>query len=70
MGEQAGAPAGARQNVRSETSQGAVARPGGATQNSGGAIANNEDEAGPEEPVRPGARGGLIRDDANEGMTE
>lgn len=41
-----GAPSGARQNVRSETMQGAAARPGGATQNSGGALANNEDELG------------------------
>ena len=41
-----GAPSGARQNVRSETEQGAVARPGGATQNSGGALANNDDELG------------------------
>ena len=54
MGEQAGAPAGARQNVRSATAQGAVARPGGATQNSGGAIAGNEDEAGPESRSGPG----------------
>jgi hypothetical protein len=41
-----GAPSGARQNVRSEMVQGAVARPGGATQNSGGALANNADELG------------------------
>ncbi|MFL5606580.1 MAG: hypothetical protein ACJ8AD_09060 [Gemmatimonadaceae bacterium] len=41
-----GAPSGARQNVRSEMQQGAVARPGGATQNSGGALANNDDELG------------------------
>jgi hypothetical protein len=41
-----GAPAGARQNVRSGTSQGAVARPGGATQHSGGAIENNAHEMG------------------------
>jgi hypothetical protein len=40
-----GAPGGARQNVRIE-SQGAVARPGGATQNSGGAIETNADELG------------------------
>jgi hypothetical protein len=47
LGEhQAGAPGGARQNVRVATEQGAVARPGGATQNSGGAIEGNEDEAG------------------------
>jgi hypothetical protein len=41
-----GAPAGARQNVRIETEQGAVARPGGATQNSGGALASNDEEFG------------------------
>jgi hypothetical protein len=41
-----GAPSGARQNVRSEAQQGAPARPGGATQNSGGALANNDDELG------------------------
>lgn len=41
-----GAPGGARQNVRIETEQGAVARPGGATQNSGGAIEGNADELG------------------------
>ena len=46
-----GAPGGARQNVRSGTSQGAVARPGGATQNSGGAIENNAEEQGTE-PAR------------------
>ena len=39
MNEPRGAPGGARQHVRSETRQGAVARPGGATQNSGGALA-------------------------------
>ena len=43
-----GAPAGARQNVRSDTEQGAVARPGGATQNSGGAIIANDEEQGTE----------------------
>jgi hypothetical protein len=42
----AGAPAGARQNVRLATEQGAVARPGGATQNSGGAILGNDEECG------------------------
>ena len=47
-----GAPAGARQNVRSDTEQGAVARPGGATQNSGGAIIANDEEQGTE----PGRR--------------
>ena len=41
-----GAPGGARQHVRSETGQGAVARPGGATQNSGGALQSNEEEFG------------------------
>ena len=47
LGErQAGAPGGARQNVRSGTEQGAVALPGGATQNSGGAILLNEEESG------------------------
>ena len=47
LGErQAGAPGGARQNVRVETEQGAVARPGGATQNSGGSIEGNEEESG------------------------
>jgi hypothetical protein len=45
--EIAGAPAGARQNVRvNAAEQGAVARPGGATQNSGGALASNDDEMG------------------------
>jgi hypothetical protein len=47
LGErQAGAPAGARQNVRVATEQGAVARPGGATQNSGGSLELNDEEAG------------------------
>ena len=41
-----GAPGGARQHVRSETKQGAVARPGGATQNSGGALQSNDEELG------------------------
>ena len=45
---QAGAPGGARQHVRSETEQGAVARPGGASQNSGGALASNAEERGNE----------------------
>ena len=54
-GEQAhvshrGAPGGARQHVRSGTSQGAVARPGGAAQNSGGALAGNQEQG--EEPGR------------------
>jgi hypothetical protein len=43
---QTGAPGGARQNVRLATEQGAVARPGGATQNSGGAIESNQEESG------------------------
>jgi hypothetical protein len=46
LNEPHGAPGGARQNVRSETKQGAVARPGGATQNSGGAIVSNDEELG------------------------
>ena len=47
LGErQAGAPGGARQNVRGGTEQGAKARPGGATQNSGGSIELNDEEAG------------------------
>ncbi len=40
----AGAPAGARQNVRAETGQDAEARPAGATQNSGGALESNCEE--------------------------
>ena len=46
MNEPRGAPGGARQHVRSETKQGAVARPGGATQNSGGALQSNDEELG------------------------
>ena len=46
MGHDRGAPGGARQHVRSDTQQGAVARPGGATQNSGGALAGNDEELG------------------------
>ena len=46
MDTEFGAPSGARQNVRSEPLLGAPARPGGATQNSGGALANNDDELG------------------------
>ncbi len=42
-----GAPGGARHHVRSETEQGAVARPGGATQNSGGAIVGNAEQNDP-----------------------
>ncbi len=41
---QSGAPGGARQNVRVETEQGAVGRPGRATQNSGGALESNDEE--------------------------
>ena len=41
-----GAPGGSRQNVRVDTAQGAVARPGGATQNSGGALESNDEESG------------------------
>lgn len=37
---------GARQHVRNDDVQGGVARPGGATQNSGGSLASNEDELG------------------------
>jgi len=46
LSEPRGAPGGARQHVRSETKQGAVARPGGATQNSGGALQSNDEELG------------------------
>jgi hypothetical protein len=52
-----GAPGGARHHVRGETGQGAVARPGGATQNSGGALQSNEEEIG-EIPGRGPGRGG------------
>jgi hypothetical protein len=38
-----GIPGGSRQHVRSGTEQGAVARPGGATQHSGGALNSNEE---------------------------
>jgi len=41
-----GAPAGARHHVRSDAGHDAVARPGGATQNSGGALASNDEELG------------------------
>ena len=44
--QQYGAPGGARQNVRAGTNQGAKARPGGATQNSGGALESNDEELG------------------------
>jgi hypothetical protein len=43
---QRGAPTGARHHVRSDAGHDAVARPGGATQNSGGALAANDDELG------------------------
>jgi hypothetical protein len=46
LNNQRGAPAGARQHVRSDDGSDAVARPGGATQNSGGALASNEEEHG------------------------
>lgn len=46
MNEGRGTPGGARQHVRSDTEQGGVARPGGATQNSGGALASHDDECG------------------------
>ena len=47
LGErQAGAPGGARENVRSETERGAVALPYGASQNSGGSLQANAEEAG------------------------
>jgi hypothetical protein len=46
LNELRGAPGGARQNVRSETGEDAVARPGGATQNSGGALDSYDDECG------------------------
>jgi hypothetical protein len=41
-----GIPGGSRQHVRSETEQGAVSRPGGATQHSGGALNSNAEEFG------------------------
>jgi hypothetical protein len=41
-----GAPRGARHHVRSDTGEDAVARPGGATQNSGGALQSNDEELG------------------------
>ena len=46
LNEMKGAPAGARQNVPSNDGRDAVARPGGATQNSGGSLASNDDELG------------------------
>ena len=45
LGEwQAGAPGGAWQHVQAGTEREAAARPGGATQNSGGAILGNEEQ--------------------------
>ena len=45
LGEgQSGAPSGARQNVQLESEQDVAARPGGATQNSGGALESNCEE--------------------------
>jgi len=41
-----GAPTGARHHVRGDAGHDAVARPGGATQNSGGALASNDEELG------------------------
>ena len=41
-----GIPGGARQHVRRSTEQGGAARPGGATQNSGGALNSNDEELG------------------------
>jgi hypothetical protein len=47
LGErQAGAPSGARENVRGGTERGAVALPYGAAQNSGGSLQANEQESG------------------------
>ena len=46
LGDGRGAPGGARQHVRRETEQGAAARPGGATQNSGGSLQSNDEELG------------------------
>ena len=63
LNEQFGAPrAGRGRTSRSETKQGAVARPGGATQNSGGALVSNDAGAGPRPGAgaRPGSRRGLI----------
>lgn len=41
-----GAPGGARHHAGGDTGEGAVARPGGATQNSGGALQSNDEEIG------------------------
>lgn len=46
LSDSRGAPVGARQHVRSDTGEDAVARPGGATQNSGGALESNDEELG------------------------
>ena len=46
MNDGHGAPGGARHNVRNDSGQGAVSRPGGATQNSGGALASQDEELG------------------------
>jgi hypothetical protein len=43
-------PGGSRQHVRSGTECGAVARPGGATQNSGGALNSNDEDLGLDPP--------------------
>ena len=51
LNEGRGAPGGARQQVRSGDGHDAVARPGGATQNSGGALESHEQELG-EGPAR------------------
>ena len=44
--ESRGAPGGARHHAGGDTGEGAVARPGGATQNSGGALQSNDEEFG------------------------
>ena len=46
LSEVRGAPGGARQHVSNESSHEAVGRPGGATQNSGGALLSNQEECG------------------------
>ena len=46
LSDSRGAPGGARHHVRSSTGEDAVARPGGATQNSGGALQSNDEELG------------------------
>jgi hypothetical protein len=47
LSDSRGAPLGARQHVGSVTGEDGVAGPGGATQNSGGALQSNEEELGP-----------------------